>query len=125
MLLKNNDVAKLGVRRGFRIIDRKKETGYELMSSSSSVSSLSSFSDGQVTRQLTVKEDAFIVKVTRYYIADQFNHFNIVTKKNLWELFPACAPQIKEFCKKNRIDYNKQQDLERLIDFVGNACRSK
>jgi hypothetical protein len=47
MLVKSNQVLKLWVKQGFRFGDKKKTAGYDMTSSTSSVTSYSSFNDGR------------------------------------------------------------------------------
>jgi len=124
MLLRSNSTVKLAVKRGFKLVDKKTETGYDLPSSSSSVSSLSSFNDGKVSRQLVSKQQVIVAKTTQYYFGNRFNGFTIANKKNLLNLFHGCATRIAEFSRKNKIDYNNPHHLEKITDFVGN-CTSR
>lgn len=122
MLLSANNGLKLGVKEGFKQGDRRKETGYEMMSSASSVSSLSSWDDGKRMHQLKVREQIVISTFTEYFIADKFNHFILFTEKNLMNQFPRCTSALQKYIRKNRIDFSRRRDIDRLMSFTANAC---
>ena len=122
LLIKSNKVLKLGIKQGFKLVDKKKETAYGLPSSSGSVSSYSSYDNGKMLHHLKVNEQATIIKVTQYYFGDKYNRFVFATKKNLIDLFPECESQLKTFCKKNKIDFTRKIDLEKAVTFLYITC---
>lgn len=125
MLVRSNDVVKLGMKRGFKQGDKRKETGYDMMSSASSVSSLSSLYDDKRIYSLEVKEQALVFSVTAYYFSDKYNHFVPATEKNLADLFPEYTRLLNEFCKKNRIDFDRIRDLQTVMSFLSGTCLQK
>lgn len=123
MLVVSYNLVRLGMKQGFRFADKRKAAGYDMMSSTSSVSSLSSFNARNGFYELVVMEQTILVTFTEYYFGDKYNHFVPATKNNLIELFPGCTAQIKSFLKKNDIDFAKRIDLERVMDFLDRSCK--
>lgn len=122
MLLKNARNIKLGIRTCFRFIDKARVAAYDGMSSTSSVTSLSSLDDGKASHQLEVKELSSLVKDTLYFLGDRFDHFVPSTRKSLLGFFPDCSKQVNKFCKKNKIDFENGNDLERTISYAEEIC---
>jgi hypothetical protein len=122
MLIKGNDAIKLAIKHGFRLVDMKKAAGYDMMSSTSSVSSVSSLNDGTISHQLTVKGQMKLSEVAQYYFGNKYGHFVLATKKNLIDLSPHCM-QLKHFLKANHINFSKRNDLERVVSFLGEGCK--
>ena len=107
MSVKNSGTLKLAAKQGFKIVDIKsKAAAYDMMSSTSSVSSLSSFNDGTVSYELAVKGKMQLSETTKYYFGNKYGHFVLANKKNLLDLFQACAVQINRFVRKNKIDFS-------------------
>lgn len=117
-LLKGGTVVKLGVKEGFKPGDKRKQAGYDMMSSASSVSSFSSLYDGKRMYPLEVKEQTIVFKTTLYYFGDRYHHFVLATKKNLVALFPNYSVQLNRFCNKNKVDFSSRRDLERVVSFL-------
>ena len=113
------------MKQGFRKGDKRKETGYNMTSSASSVTSISSLFDDNKLYQLEVKEQAVLFTATHYYFGDKFNHFVLATEKNLIDLFPKCADQLAGSCKKNSVDFNRRDHLEILLSFLQDRCLRK
>lgn len=123
LLVKSDSDVKLGMKQGFQLGDRKRPTGYDMMSSTSSVTGLSSLHDGRKLYELEVKEQVLVTTVTQFYFGDKYNHFVFATGKNLRGLFPECKRPIEEFCKKSGIDFGKREDLESVVSFMAGSCR--
>lgn len=121
-LLKGGNVVKLGAKQGFKPGDKRKQTGYDMMSSASSVSSSSSLDDGKRSYPLEVKEQTVVFRTTLYYFGDRYYHFVLATEKNLLALFPQYSVPLNTFCKKNKIDFSSRRDLERVMSFLVNSC---
>jgi len=123
LLVETNEAVKLGVKHGFKLGDKRKPTGYDMMSSTSSVTSLSSLPDGRRLYNLEVKEQTLVSTFTQYYFGDKYNRFIPATGKNLLAMFPQCTNPIRKFCKSHGIDFGKKEDLERVISFIQGSCR--
>ena len=92
--------------------------GNLMMSSTSSVTSYSSLHDGNKLHQLEIKEQTMFSTATQFYFGNKYNRFVLATQKNLLDLFPKGAALLKDYCKRNHIDFGKRADLEKLISYV-------
>lgn len=122
LLVKTTGAVKLGIKEGFRYGDKKKETGYDMMSAASSVTSLGPLYDDKRMYQLAVKEQTVVRTVAHYYVGDTYNRFVLATEKKLAGLLPECAGLLNEFCKKNKIDFGRMKDLDTVLSFLASAC---
>ena len=59
-----------------------------------------------------------IGKTVRYYIGDVFNDFLLLNKKNLYKMFGKYDDRLRRFLKEAEIDFNKKEDVQRLIVFL-------
>lgn len=118
MLVSNNSLLKLGRKEGFRILDKQKKSAYDMSSSISSIRSVNSLNDEGRLHKIAVTEDVMLAKEVRYYFGNKFNHFIPASKKNLLELLPNQRSDIRNYLKTNEIDFDKKDDLDKLLRFL-------
>ena len=53
-----------------------------------------------------------------YYLSGKFNQFYPATRKGIYDLFSKNEKKLKEFLGKNNIDFNRKEDLERLLGYM-------
>jgi hypothetical protein len=118
-LVHGNAAAKLGKVVIIKVTDIKKEGAYGQMSSTSAINTTNSFYYDNQSYKLTVKSAITLHKETIFYIGDAFNNFQPAGKKNIYKMFNSKMPAIEPFVKDNKIELNKEEDLVKLIDFLG------
>jgi hypothetical protein len=118
LLLKSSNIVKLGMKQGFAIGDRRNHTGYDMMSSTSSVTSIGSLQDWRRSYEFEGKEEVRVSTLTQYYIGDRYNRFALASSKNLLDLFPNHATQLSKFCKEHKVDFQVKRDLEKLFELL-------
>lgn len=118
-LVHGNTSAKLGKLEIIKQSDLKKEGAYGQMSSTSSITSTGSFYSNNQSYKLTEKSEITLHKETIFLIGDSFNHFQPAVKKNIYKMFNKKISTIEPFIKENKIALNKEDDLIKLIDFLG------
>ena len=123
LLVQTNNSARLGVKHSFRLADKRKSVSYDGMSSISSVQNIRSIEEAGARHRLVAKEQIVLFKTVYYYLGDEFAHFLPANQKNLTKLFPGCSGELKKYCNKNKIDFEKKPDLENLLSFVESTCR--
>jgi len=111
---------KLLKRERYALLKREKVGGYNQPSSTSAIDSYSSFTSGQgiMEAKLLVKENLTFIKKTDYFLSDKFNYFVLASKKNLYNVFSKKRNEIDEYLKKNELNYNKAEDLLRLLSYL-------
>lgn len=118
-LINTNQSVKLAKKRSLRIIDRQKIGAFNQASPASSINTYQSFSDGFRTRALDVREDVVLSIETIYFLGDRFNHFFRANKKNVLSMFGKHQEEIANFIRTHATDFNKEQDMDNLISFIG------
>jgi len=107
---------KLAVKHIWKQMPGKKDGGYNMGSDAGAVESFSTFSNtnGSIGR-LRIPKDVVFKKEKSFYIGDKFNHFQIANKKNISTLFKN--KNIAQYLKEHNIDFNKEEDLQALLQF--------
>ena len=118
-LVHGNAAAKLGKLEIIKQSDLKKEGAYGQMSSTSSISFTSSFYSNNQSYKLTEKSEITLHKETILFIGDNFNNFQPAVKKNIYKMFNTKISTIEPFIKENKLAIDKEDDLIKLIDFLG------
>ncbi len=120
-LMYQNPIAKLGKIETLRAVGFQKTGGYDQPSSASAINSASYFynaNSGTVSK-LNEAEDAVLRKETFYFIGDRFGNFQPALKKNIFDMFNSQKDSIDTFMKENKLQLNKEEDLLKLVDFIG------
>jgi len=118
MVISDNNLLKLAIKQGLRILDKQKKSAYDMSTSTSSIKSVNSYSDGERIYNLAVTEDVVLTQEVYYYFGDQYNHFVLANKKNLMALLPKYSQEIRKYAKENKIDFQKKDDLDKLLRFI-------
>lgn len=117
-LVSSASKVKLGIKQMLRIIDKEKLGGYGMASPTTAIDSYNSYYDNRKEYILTVMQDLILAKQVQYYIADNYSHFVLATKKNLIKLFPKQEASVNSFLKENAVAFNNKEDLEKLVQFL-------
>lgn len=110
----------LYVKTFLRYNGREKKGAYGAYSSTSASSSVSEMyvSSGPGYGKLTTDENIVYSFDRTYYLSGKFGKFYPASKKGVYELFSKNQKQAKEFLETNKIDFNKKEDLEKLLDYA-------
>jgi hypothetical protein len=121
-LIANNGVVKLGEKQLWVVADVQKIGTHNTPKSSVAITSLSTYSD-EGTRaksyDLVLNQDLIIRKETLYYLGDSYNRFARAGKKKLLLLFPKEQMSLENYLKENKVNFDKKEDLEKLVQFLG------
>ena len=117
--IKGDASVKLAKKESIKIADVQKISAYDQPSSTSSMNTINNIysSAGQVYH-LNQRQNLVLVKQTSYYIGDAYNHFLPASKKTLVKMFGSRQNEIETFLNENKIAFNKQEDLEKLVSFL-------
>jgi len=118
-LIHGNTTAKLGKCEMIKVSDIRKEGAYGQMSSTSSINTPNTYYNNNQSYKLTEKSAVMLHKETVFYIGDSFNNFLPAVKKNIYKMFNTKMAGVEAFMKENKIVLNKEDDLMKLIDFLG------
>jgi hypothetical protein len=68
-------------------------------------------------RKLVMNEDVEITSETAYFLITDSEAFNKASKAAFIKAFPEKEELIRDYLKQNKIDFNKEADLEKLFKF--------
>jgi len=113
------DENNLAVRQTIKYVGREKAGPYGSYSSTSAANSNSTVTtDDQITQYISLDENVVYTIKNEYYFADRFNNFFRASKKSFYNLFSKHEKALKEYVKQNPVDFNKKDDLLRVIQFA-------
>lgn len=123
--LTHSSTYNLFVKTFLRYNGREKKGAYGGYSSTSASSSISEMyvSTGPGVGKLTPDENVIYVFDYSYYLSGKFGKFYPATKKGVYDLFSKNQKQVKEFLDANKIDFNKKEDLEKLVQFASTVLK--
>lgn len=81
------------------------------------ITQINSYNNGTINFQLTLSQDAVIRKKTTFYIIVKNRPPLIASKKNILKIFATRKAEIENYIHENRVNFNEQQDMKKLIAF--------
>jgi hypothetical protein len=97
--------------------EAQRKGAYGVPSLSNSVQGYDMYAvDGQ-TYKLGRDQDLLITSKVYYFFGDKYDHFFIANKEYILHQFPTHTNAIEEFLKANGTKFNKEADLEKLLEF--------
>ena len=111
-------LVKLAKQQRIRIAGKEKIGAYGQPSSTSAIDNYDQLTTNNAVQKLVVKEDLVLNWETLYFIGDENDHFLLLNKKNLLDLFPKKRDAIKSYLKTNNVNFNSQEDAENLTKFL-------
>lgn len=115
------DSFKLAVKQMLVQSSYRTRGGYNAPTAISSITTFSSIYKGGSMRGLQVKKDVQFNKDTSYFVSDKFNHFFKADKKTFLQLFPNKRIITQNYIRDNNIDFFKESDLKKLLQFCISA----
>ena len=120
-IIADYDDVKLAEKQIWVVADTRKIGSHDRPTSTVAITSLSSYADGTARAKsydFLINEDIVIRKETQYYFGDKHNHFVRAGKKKLLLLFPKEELSIENYLKENKVNFDKKDDLEKLVQFL-------
>jgi hypothetical protein len=114
-LLEGNPNVKLAVQQRIKVVDKQKIGAFGQPTSGAGVQTVDRIV--QINR-LTLMENTILSKETKYYLGNHFNQFIPFNKNNLLKRFLNHQNEIKAYLKETEVDFNKQEDLMKVIRFL-------
>jgi hypothetical protein len=68
-------------------------------------------------KKLVMNEDVEITSETAYFLITNDKEFNKANKDAFIKAFPGSKEKIQAYLKQNKVDFNKDADLEKLLQF--------
>ncbi|HEX8334105.1 MAG TPA: hypothetical protein VF622_15905 [Segetibacter sp.] len=118
-LIESNSVVKLAERKVWEVADIRKIGSHDRPANTFAVTSFKTLTDGfGGTHDLVLNEDLVLRKKPKYYFGDTYNHFVPAGKKNLFLFFPKEYNGLANYLKKNKVNFNNKNDLEKVAQFL-------
>jgi hypothetical protein len=110
----------LYVKQYMKLMGREKKGPYGTYSPLSASNSNSTYTnDDQQTKYIAVDENHLYKPGVEYYLSDANNNkFYEASKKGFYSAFPAHEKKLKEFLTAYRPDYNSEQDLMQVFQYI-------
>lgn len=115
-LIKGGGSVKLGEKVFFKEFVQK-PGAYGLSSATTASNTLTSIL-AKRSVDLDISQEIVLVKNTSWFMANKFNDFMPADKKNIVKILPRQKQAIDEYLRKNDVNFNKEEDLKRLTDFL-------
>jgi hypothetical protein len=109
---------KVGLKQYIKIKDVLKEGAMGTINRVSSIDTYSSlWADGN-SYGLVPNENIEVQMTLEYYISNSPGGFVQFTRKNVIQLYPKKADEIKAYVKSNKVDFDSRDDLIRFADYL-------
>lgn len=112
-----NDPVRLAVETSFKL-EHEKVGLYGQSNASQDIITINSYTNTNIF-QLTLGEDAVIRKKTTYFLFNKDEPPVVATKKSFLKIFTKNKTAINKYIDENKINFNKQEDLKKLLTFCG------
>ncbi|WP_128545987.1 hypothetical protein [Larkinella soli] len=117
-VISEHPAASLTMKPVFKTVRAEKNGGYNQSSGTSAISQYKSFigSNGQLSR-LEQEGDLLLEKDVVYLMVDRNNRFYRLNRATVLKTFPKSRSEIDAFLKAESIDFKKEADLKKLLQF--------
>lgn len=123
--LKSNNFFKLAAGEKIRVLDRQRIGGFGQPTSTGSINIYDRYANSHLLFKLTLQENLLLLKEKKFFLADTSNRFIPLNKKSVFKLFPYHEYQISTYLEERRVNFNKQEDVVRLAEFLFTLKRRK
>jgi hypothetical protein len=119
-LITHYDGVNLVKNENLSLVGKEKKGLYGSYSGVYSADSEKTFTNDemQMTKWLKVDENAVYKLEAKYLLRDKFNNFFPAVKKNFYNLFSKNEKALKKYLQDNRIDFDKEADLLKLLEYA-------
>ncbi|GEO03143.1 hypothetical protein AAE02nite_08070 [Adhaeribacter aerolatus] len=108
---------KLLLKQRFKPSDKEKGVAYDQYSNTSATRSYGTITVNGQMQRLSPNEYMVYAKMANYFITDQNNKFYPANKASVLKIFNKNKSVIEKFIKENQIDFQKEDDLKKLLSF--------
>lgn len=119
-IISGNKVATLAEAKRVKLSDQKKIGAYGIANSANSISTYTTHFAYNSTNKLILQEDLVFTVTRKFYIIDANDKPMVYNKRNLLKTFPEASNKIEMYLKNKPIDFNSEQDLKQLTEYLKN-----
>jgi hypothetical protein len=110
---------RLAKRTYFKLVNSQKLGGFG-ETTGGSVDTYDRISSQGTFKDLVAKEILTLAKDSALFLADRYRHLTRVSKKGLQSFYEGKESQIAAYLKENKVNYNDEADITRLMQFMMN-----
>jgi hypothetical protein len=102
----------------------EKKGAYGTYSGNSAITNVSTMSQGEMANiHLPSDENFTFAFKETYYLSGRFGAIYPANKKGANDLFGKNEKALKQFLEKNPVDFNKKEDLEKLMEYARSVLK--
>jgi hypothetical protein len=116
--VKKHDKAGLYKNELVRIADKQKTGGYGIPNSTGTIQSVDMIDTRVNFNQIEINENLLVSKVTTFYLENPKGEILPASRKNVLNMYPKHEEAIKSFTKAKTFDFNSEEHLVELVDFI-------
>lgn len=98
----------------------EKKSAYGGYSNAAAASSIDKVANEKNMQQIDVDENMLYVSATRFYLGGHNGNFFPAGRRNFKKLFSQNEKKLNKYLSENQVNYNHENDLLRLIDYLQN-----
>lgn len=115
--IKNYGKIKLAEKQTLAVLDNERESAFNHYSATSAISNYKTFSNQNGSQWMKPTDKVVFKRKSENFFIDRNQRFYVPSKASLLKLFRDNDKQIIEYIKVENIDFSKQSDLIKLLDF--------
>jgi hypothetical protein len=120
-ILTHYSTIDLSAKKILKYIGKEKKGAYGTYSPTASITSYDSFTaDDQITNMLATDENLLFKYQNSFFLVDGFHNSFPANKKNFYKLFSNKENQLKDYFQKNKVNFQKEDELKKLLGFLLN-----
>lgn len=109
---------KLYKHEKMKIGDVQKVGAFGMPSSGSSIESVEQFQTARRSYDIDVNETIILTKATYFMVETEKHEYLPLNKKTILKAAPDKENEIKEYLKTKNVNFNKQDDVVELVNYV-------
>jgi len=111
---------KLAEKQFLVVMGREKYAAYDQYSATSAISSYSGYTSGTAGAFSPLQgiDKVILRKRFSYFWIDKNQRISNANKANLLKIFPKYKHELNEFVKDNNTDFNKEDDLIKILEYT-------
>lgn len=118
--LKDGGRFKLVKNERIRIADKQKIGGLGISNSTGTIESVDRIDTRMTYNQIDINEKLLLSKTIKFYLETDDRVLVPASKKNILGMFPNHEEIIKEYIRKNNIDFSREDHLAELTGYLSN-----
>lgn len=116
-VISEHGAIKLARQTVFKSMRTEKKVAYGQSSGASSVATVQPYSSNSSMHRIEATGDQMVKEEINYFIIDQNERYQPLTKKALFNIFPKHKKAIEVYLDEQSIQFSEEADLQKLLQF--------